>query len=69
MSFSRESTLCVDSDTSLNASPLANRDRNTDEKDFKIIDDTINAISRNMRRGDWAFLCEHPEVIKTLETF
>lgn len=69
MSFSRESTLFVDSDTSLNAAPLANQDPNTDEEDFKIIDDTIKSVSRNMRRGDWAYLCEHPEVIKTLEAF
>lgn len=65
MSYSRESTF-VESDTSLNATPLANQDPHTDDEDFKIIDETIDAISRNMRRGDWAYLCQHPEVNKNI---
>lgn len=70
MALPRESKgLFEDSESSLNALPLVDQDSMTDNEEFKIIDDTIKAISRNIRKGDWAYLSKHPEVIKTLKTF
>lgn len=63
MSLSRESDLYEDSETSVDSSPLANHDPATNDDEIKLIDDTIKAISRNMRKGDWAYLSKHPEVI------
>lgn len=66
MSFSRESDLYEESESSVDTSPLADHDPETNDDEIKLIDDTINAISRNMRKGDWAYLSNHPEVIKIL---
>ncbi|KAH8384606.1 hypothetical protein KR093_002642 [Drosophila rubida] len=32
------------------------------EEDLVPIDETVKNVSRNMRKGDWAYLCRHPEV-------
>ncbi|XP_030554281.1 uncharacterized protein LOC115757948 [Drosophila novamexicana] len=37
-------------------------DQATNEEDLKRIDETIQNISRNLRKGDWTYLGRHPEI-------
>ncbi|XP_064538175.1 uncharacterized protein LOC135428252 [Drosophila montana] len=37
-------------------------DQATNEEDLKQIDETIQNISRNLRKGDWTYMGRHPEI-------
>lgn len=37
-------------------------DHPTRKEDLNKIDETIRNVSKHMRKGDWTYLCRHPEV-------
>ncbi|KAH8297452.1 hypothetical protein KR044_012081 [Drosophila immigrans] len=59
MDFRQASQHYIESDADLRANTSQ---RHTSEEDFIQINETIQNVSRNMRKGDWAYLCRHPEV-------
>ncbi|XP_034477536.1 uncharacterized protein LOC117784047 [Drosophila innubila] len=58
MNMHVESELFIESDSDENS----DYDNGVIEEDLTKIDETIKNVSRNMRKGDWTYLCRHPEV-------
>ncbi|KAH8405742.1 hypothetical protein KR215_008264 [Drosophila sulfurigaster] len=60
MEYRQESRVYSGSDTDVHV----NTHQRSAESDDNLIqiEETIKNVSRNMRKGDWTYLCRHPEV-------
>ncbi|XP_060657504.1 uncharacterized protein LOC132792246 isoform X2 [Drosophila nasuta] len=65
MEYRQESRVYSGSDTDVH---MNTHQRSAESDDNLIqIEETIKNVSRNMRKGDWTYLCRHPEINKQLK--